>query len=89
MITRERAIEVIERVVCSGVIDDETVEVLEDIASCLNMEELQKISPWGMDDEDYIALVTAVRTDLPEFEEHMKRCEKITRKYKLVIGEDE
>lgn len=81
MITRADAIEAIYEIINSGIIEDELENDLEDIAKCIKAEAEWSIHAWGMPDEEYILLCTAHRTDLPDYEEFIKKQVAIVNKY--------
>ena len=83
MITRQQAVSVIYEVVNSGILSDELEGNLQDVANCIEDEEMLQIHAWGMPDDDHSMLHTAFRTDLPVYDEMMKKCEEIQKRYRF------
>ena len=63
MITRDKAIEVLYRVINSGILNQDVEVALQDIANCIEMEETHGVHAWGADDENVSLLVVARRED--------------------------
>lgn len=87
MITRVDAIEAIYDIINSGIISDELEDELRDVANCIQAEANWGIHAWGMPDDEYLLLCTAKRTDLPEYEEFIKKQARIVDKYSFSEGE--
>ena len=81
MITRQEAVSVIYAIINSGIISEDLEDALQDIANCIEDEETLQIHSWGMPEDDYMTLHMTMRTDLPEYEEFMKKCEEIHQRY--------
>lgn len=86
MITRADAIEAIYEIINSGIIVDELEGDLRDVASCIKAEAEWGIHAWGMPDDDYILLCTSHRTDLPDYEDFIKKQVAIADKYSFSEG---
>ena len=84
MITREEAVDVIYGLINGQLIeeelDEETENLLTDIAQCIEAEKIG-IHAWGMDDKEWVFLHTAFRTDLPDFADNMKKQREIAERY--------
>jgi hypothetical protein len=81
MITREGAIKALYRVINCGIISGELEAKLQDIAKCISDEEQLRIHAWGMPDDDYITLHTAMRADSPDYKDFCKKQMEIFDKF--------
>ena len=88
MITREKAQERIYDVINSGIIDEDLETDLQEIAHCIEFEQFC-LHMWGADDMDVGTLVTSMRTDIPEYAEHVKKQQAIAAKHRFTPSEFE
>lgn len=80
-ITREEAVDVLERFAGSGILDRELEDKIEEIAQVIRHEDEDDLSLWGAED-DAADLFVSKREDLitPEWEQH---CRDLYEKYKI------
>ena len=83
MITRENAIDVLYEIVNSGILSEELEDDIQDIICCIEDEKDLGIHAWGMPDDEYSTLHTALRTDLPEYADFKMQQEEILDYYKF------
>ena len=89
MITRAEAISVLYGIIngeyfeeeLEGEFAEEFENALTDIANCIEAEDTLGIHAWGMDDEEWVFLHTAFRTDLPDFADNIRKQNDIVKKY--------
>ena len=85
MISRKEAISVLYGIIngqyfeeeLEGKVGKELENALTDIANCIEAEEVLGIHSWGMDDEEWVFLHTAFRTDLHDFEDNKNKQKEI------------
>lgn len=88
MITREDAKIVLYEVMNSGIISDELEGDLQEIVNCIEYEQLG-LHMWGADDGDVGTLAMAMRTDIPEYQEHVKKQQAIADRHRFTPAEYE
>lgn len=84
MITRDNAVEAIMEIINAGILREDLEEELNEIMHCIDAEQDLGIHAWGMPDEEWGILCTAVRTDLPEYREHILKQKEICQEYEFM-----
>ena len=85
MPTREESVHTLYSLINSGILSEELEEQLEDIARCIESEDADNnlgVFLWGIEENDWMDLYTARRSDLitPEWEKH---CHELYEKYRI------
>lgn len=87
MIMREEAVEVLYDLISSGILSEEIEEKLQDIASCIEAENIGR-HEWGVPREELGKLYASVRVDLIT-EDSIEDYERIHRKLTFLPSVDE
>lgn len=85
MPTRAEAVQTLYELINSGILSDELTDELEDIVRCIAAEDKENelgISLWGVEENDWLDLYIAKRSDLID-DAWLKHCQKIYEKYKI------
>jgi len=67
---------------CDDIVSEDVRDIANDLANRLEAIIDFDINPFKVTSEEIGKLYTAVRTDLDEYEQHMKECEEIINKAK-------
>ncbi len=81
-ITRDEALEVLNALLDSGILAEDTEEKVQEIADAIENEKYG-LHMWGADNEEYAVLYTAVREEL-QTEEYVENGRRIWKKYSFV-----
>ena len=87
MISRERAVWLLHRLINANVFDVDTVNGLQEIANCIEHEEDMKIHAWGMPADEYHDLMISYPVNTPEYEKQCDKQRKIIKKYSFTQEE--
>ena len=82
MITRTQAVSVLLDIINSGAFSD-MEDDLQDIINCIEAERDWAIHAWDMPDDDWVTLNTAMRTDLPGFDDFIEHQKEIVAEHKF------
>ena len=81
MITREKAVKVLYDLINSGILSESIELDLQSIVNCIGAEYQLEIHAWGMPASDLAKLYTAHRTDLPDYEDFCRDCDRIRKEW--------
>ena len=84
MISRNQAIDTLSYLLNAEVLDEDLERDIEDILRCIEAEQELGIHAWDMADDDWVQLHTAMRTDLPGFQDFIDRQKDIFEDHKFI-----
>ena len=88
MISRKEAIVRLYDVMNSGILAEDLENDLQEIVNWIDYEQYG-LHLWSAPDEDVGILATSMRTDLPEFEDFIKKQNALIKKYSFTPSEAE